>query len=55
MLEITYQKFLSETSKSCLFVATNIVKNSNDLYSGYEISFHGKDNLNFGNDFAGMF
>ena len=34
-------KFLLETSKSCY------------SYSGYEISFHGKGNLNFGNDFAG--
>ena len=43
------------TSKSCLFGATSIVKNSNKgkwAYSDYGIAFDGKGTWDFGNDFA---
>ena len=42
--------------KNCLFGVTNIVKNSDKskyVNSGYGIAFDGKENWNFGNDFAG--
>ena len=41
------------TLKNCLFVVTNIVKNSDTgkcVYSGYGIAFDGKDSWSFGND-----
>ena len=43
------------TLKNCLFVATNIVKNSDKekyVYSGYAIAIYVKVELRFGNDYA---
>ena len=46
------------TLKSCLFGVTNIIKNIDKkkyVYSGYGITFDGKSEWNFCNDFARNF
>ena len=43
------------TLKSCLFGATNVLKNRDKekyVYSGYRIAFDGRGSWSFGNDFC---